>query len=129
MDHSRTALTVRCSQEDAKALRVQALAEHRSISGCMLNVLERHLWIEERYIRGLSDTFIEDTTREFRLNHRRGDRTRMLLRCSEQQARRIRMGARKRRMSISEFVVFCIRRHWEARFQAPGQGTPRIGPL
>ena len=118
MKSSRTALTLRCSWQDASTLRAEALSEHRSISGCVLNILERQLSMQEQFVRGLSESFIQAKAREFRLLHREGNRTRMLLRCSEEEAERIRAMARRREMSISEFIVFCLRRHWEARGEA-----------
>lgn len=114
MNPSRTALLIRCSKEEADILRTQAAAEHRTISGCMLNILERSLWIEERYAHGVTPAFLENQAREFRLAHRLHDRTSMLLRCSNGEADRIRAVAWNRGMSISEFAAFSFWRHWEA---------------
>lgn len=95
-------------------VRAQANAERRTISGCILNILERSLWMHEKYSRGITPSFLENQAREFRLVHRIHDRTTMLLRCSVKEAERIRANADNRHMSISEFVGFSLWRHWEA---------------
>lgn len=114
MNSSRTALLIRCSKQEAAIIRAQAAAERRTISGCMLNILERSLWMEEQYSRGITESFLENQAREFRLMHRIHDRTTLLLRCSVQEAERIRGKASNRHISISEFVGFSLWRHWDA---------------
>lgn len=114
MNSSRTALLIRCSKEEAAIIRAQAAAERRTISGCMLNILERSMWMDEKYAHGITETFLQNQARYFRLTHRLRDRTNMLLRCSVTEAERIRVAAANRRMSISEFVGFSLWRHWEA---------------
>lgn len=112
---SRTALLIRCSRDDAQALRAQALAEHRSISGCLLHILDRSLWIDEQFARALTPALLARQAWAFRLarQEKKEDRTTMLLRCSVQEAARIRAIARIRQMSISEFVVFALWRYWK----------------
>lgn len=114
MNPSRTALLIRCSKEEAAILRAQAAAEHRTISGCMLDILERSVWMEQQYAHGVTQSFLENQAREFRLAHRMRDRTSLLLRCSTDEADRIRTVAWNRSMSISEFAAFSFWRHWEA---------------
>lgn len=114
MNPPRTSLLIRCSSREAAALRAQAADERRTIAGCLLNILDRSLWIEERYSRGITKSFMEKQSRSFRLAYRSSNRTSMLLRCSVPEADRIRGAAWKRDMSISEFVVFSLWRHWQA---------------
>lgn len=114
MDPGRAALLIRCSQQDADALRLQAQSEHRTVSGCLLNILERRLRIEEKFARGISGSFGEKGALDSRLSRPRTNRTALLLRCSTEEADRIRAAAWKRQMSISNFVVFSLQRHWEA---------------
>lgn len=114
MNPSRTALLIRCSKEEAGMVRAQAAAERRSISACIVNILERRMRIDEQYSRGITQSFLENQAREFRLTHRIYNRTTMLLRCSVEEAQRIRIAASNRHMSISEFVAFSLWRHWEA---------------
>jgi hypothetical protein len=114
MGAARTALLIRCSLEEAGALRAQARSEHRTISGCVLNIMERSLWIEQQYRHGITPSFNERIAREFRLRRPKTERTSLLLRCSAEEAGRIRIAARNRQMSISDFIVFSVRRQWDA---------------
>jgi hypothetical protein len=109
----RTALLIRCTKEEAAKLREQALSEHRSVSGCMLNVLERRLWMEERWGAGLgapshSPHALAKVIRSAE------SRSELFLRCSQSEAQRIRKAAARRSMSISRFVIFSLQRQWEA---------------
>ncbi|HTU35774.1 MAG TPA: hypothetical protein VMF66_18375 [Candidatus Acidoferrum sp.] len=95
-------------------IRAQATAERRTISACILNILERGMGMDEQYARGITQSFLENQARDFRLARPMRDRTTILLRCSTAEAARIRTAARARQMSISEFVGFSLWRHWEA---------------
>lgn len=114
MNPSRTALLIRCSEDEANMVREQAAAERRTISGCILNILERGMSMEERYAHGITRSFLENQARDFRVAHRIRNRAVILLRCSTDEADRIRTIAWRRGMSISEFVAFSLWRHWEA---------------
>lgn len=114
MSSSRTALLIRCSKEEAGMVRAQANAERRTISGCILNIVERGISMERQYARGITKSFFERQARQFRLAHRVRDHATILLRCSVDEADRIRATALSRGMSISEFVGFSLWRHWEA---------------
>lgn len=113
MPGTRTTLTIRCSKEEAAILHSQAAAEHRSLSGCLLKILERSLRFEENY-PGELRTLIRTEA----LIPPSKSRTKMLLRCSTEQADRIRRAAVRRETSISKFVVYSLRRHWKARAAA-----------
>ena len=132
MNDGRTALLIRCSQDEAAAVRAQAVAERRTISGCLLSILERSLWIEEKYARGLTASFLENQARDLRLSRQAANRTAILLRCAVKEATRIRTVAHSRGMSISEFVVFSLWRHWKAvnrMHPAPSQKPQRGRPF
>ncbi|HTU35629.1 MAG TPA: hypothetical protein VMF66_17630 [Candidatus Acidoferrum sp.] len=110
MARRRTTLTIRCSQEEAAILHSQAAAEHRTLSGCLLNILERVLLFEERYPGELTSLIHAEA-----LIPPPKPRTKILLRCSTEQADRIRRATVRRKTSISRFVVFSLRRHWKAK--------------
>jgi len=122
MDVGRTALLIRCSTEEAARVHAQALTEHRSVSGCLLHILERSLRIEENYAASLTHGFVDARARDFRLSRAKISRTAMLLRCSAEEARRIRVAAKRRKMSISELVVFLLPR----RHKSTGSAEPRF---
>lgn len=113
----RTALLIRYSQEEAAIVHQWAAREHRTISGHLLHVLERSLAIEERFGAALTPSFVAEFNRKTD-----GDRqpatTATLLRCTSEQAARIRKAAQKRDMSISHFVVFSLHRYWRSRKNA-----------
>jgi uncharacterized protein (DUF1778 family) len=106
----RTSLLLRCSPEEAAKVRHHAALEHRSVAGYLLFVLERNLAIEEKYSDAYTPLMVqqsqEETTRE--------DRTAIHLRCSVEQANRIRKAAARRQLSISKFIVFALQRSWRA---------------
>ena len=107
-EKGRTSLLIRCSREDAQKIHAEADAAHRSLSGYLLHVLERSLWIENRFVVGVA--YIKQTpavgTRE--------NRTAIHLRCTADEATRIRAASKKRLLSISGFVLFSLQRHWKA---------------
>ncbi|HKV47261.1 MAG TPA: hypothetical protein VJN69_04165 [Candidatus Acidoferrales bacterium] len=105
---SRTSLLVRCSQLDAQTVHAEALTQHRSVSGYLLNVLERSMWIEQRFLSGL--TYVMKIAVPASLEAR----TAIHLRCTAEEADRIREAAEKREASISNFVVFSLHRQWNA---------------
>lgn len=116
--HGRTSLLIRCSPQDAQTIHAEGLAQHRSVSGYLLNVLERSIWIEERSQVGLpyAIKIAPPDTSE--------GRTAIHLRCTVEQANGIRGAAKRRLSSISSFVVFSLRRQWRAAEQVRNSGLP-----
>ena len=113
---SRTALLIRYSQEDAATVHDRAASERRTISGYLLYVLERSLWIEEKWASGLTADYLE---RQKANNGPAAPANKStLLRCTPHEAERIRKAAQKRGMSISVFVRFSLHRHWDAARRA-----------
>jgi len=110
----RTSLLIRLSHEDAVRIRAEASSEYRSLSGYLLHVLERSFWIEERVVRGASESLLSQQARA--VGGRQGKKlhTAVHLRCSVEQAARIREHAARRQLSIGDFVVFSLRRLWTA---------------
>lgn len=115
---ARTALTIRCSRHEADVLRSQARAENRTLSGCLWNILDRTLHIEEKLPRTWTGLVEAEA-----LIPPAKPRTKILFRCSRHQANLIRRAAMRRQTSISKFVVFSLRRHWKAK-AALQSGTP-----
>jgi len=117
MDKSpRTALLLRCTKPEAALIREQAAAETRSVSGCVWRMLERSLWIEEKFAAGLRPA--NSWRGPSRRRRAADERAAVLLRCSEEQAERVRRAAARRKMSISAFALFSIRRCWRAIAEA-----------
>jgi len=109
----RTSLLIRLSHEDADRIRKEASSEYRSMSGYLLSVLERSFRIEEKVGR-FSESLLSKQARaiigpQFKKLH-----TAVHLRCTVEQAVRIREYAARRQLSIGDFVVFSLRRLWIA---------------
>ena len=125
---SRTALLIRCTKQDLEGIHEQAQEEYRSVGGCLLHMLERSLWIEESFGRGLGPVYLAKRAMAKTVRPK-GQRAAILLRCSEEVAERIRQAARRRKMSISGFVLFSLHRHWAALHQVRNRALSSEGWL
>lgn len=110
MDDLRASVIVRCSQEDAARIRKEASSEHRSLSGYLLHVLELSFHIEDK----VPAFALARQSRGIKIYADKSLRTAVHLRCTSEQAARIRKYAASRGLSLSDFVVFSLRRLWEA---------------
>jgi len=111
----RTSLLIRLSHEDAARIRKGAAAEYRSLSGYLLYVLARSCQIEDKVVVGkVSGSLLAKQARATIGWQDRKNRTAIHLRCTVEQAARIREYAAKRQLSIGDFVVFSFRRLWIA---------------
>lgn len=110
----RTSFIVRCSAKEAGVIRKQAWREHRSVSGYLLYVLERSLWIEQRFGSGVPSgaRFFPDSA--IGAENPRDKRIAVHLRCSINEIARVRSAAARRGISINAFVLFSLRRYWRA---------------
>jgi uncharacterized protein (DUF1778 family) len=108
---SRASIILRCSPEHAVRIRHHAALDHRTVAGYLLFMLQRNLAIEERYFDVYTPLMVAHI-REDRIS--RGPTTAMHLRCSVEEANRIRRAAARRQMSISKFIVFALERSWRA---------------
>src|SRR5215469_5717071 len=108
----RTALIISCSQEVAARIHQRAASERRTVSAYVLRILMRWLDLEERLV-----VRQEEGGRPLTLYHPvrpSGKRTTMLLRCSKEEAQRIRTGAKRRCTTISWFVIYTLALSWSA---------------
>src|SRR5262245_50851802 len=120
MSQGRTALLLRCSVEEARQIRDGANMERRSVSGYVLNVLDRALRTEELMFARLQHG--PDLNRTLSRMPRLvpGPRTVIFVRCSVYEASRIRDAARRRNTTISGFVLHSLRRTWNVAHNPPG---------
>jgi len=110
----RTSLLIRLSHEDAVRIRKEASAEHRTLSGYLLNVLERSMLIEQKVAHGASTPMLSMQARATLGPQCKKLHTAVHLRCTVEQAARIREYSARRQLSISDFVVFSLQRLWRA---------------
>lgn len=114
MKSPRTSLLIRLSHEDAVRIRQEASSEHRSLSGYLLNVLERSFFIEQKVSHGASTPMLRMQARATLGPQVKKLYTAVHLRCTVEEAARIRAYAARRQLSISDFVLFSLRRLWKA---------------
>lgn len=113
---NRTALLIRCTQEEADTLRTQAWTDFRTVSSYVLYVLHRALAVEDNLFARLTPYRYAFLNRVQARTATRapGPRTAVLVRCSVDEAARIRLAARRRELSISGFVLQILHRFWDA---------------
>ena len=116
----RTSLLIRLSREDAARIHQEASSEYRSLSGYLLCKLERSISLEAKALGEASET-VKALLSKWGLETI-GPQCKRLniavhLRCTVEEAARIREWAARRQLSISDFVVFSLRRSWNATDQ------------
>ena len=117
MSASRTSLLIRLSHEDAARVRKEAASEHRILSGYLLFVLERSIRSElnAAQVTQITTDVLSRRARELIGKQNKKLHTAIQLCCTSDEAARIRQYAARRQLSISDFVVFSLRRFWMAR--------------
>jgi len=111
---ARGVLFICCSMPEAQAMRRQALAERRTVSAYVLSILFRTIPLEERIF------ILKDFKHSRRALTR--PRTAVLVRCSTEEAKRIRAAAERHGETISAYVLLRLRRDWEAHRLRPVSG-------
>lgn len=108
----RTALLIYCSLEEFEKIHTIAELEHRTLSGYVLNILMRAVTFEETVHAGLNTARLVKHAFAKPVFLSPGPKTTMLLRCSLDEAARIRAAARRRQTSISGYVRLALQRSW-----------------
>lgn len=108
----RTALLIYCSQEEFEKIHIMAELEHRTLSGYVLNIVMRAVTFEETIYAGVNVVRLMKWALMKPVLLSPGPRTTMLLRCSSDEATRIRTAAKRRRASISGYVRLAVKRSW-----------------
>jgi hypothetical protein len=116
----RAAIFVNCSQREATTIRERAKAEHRNVSGYVRHIVMRVVAVEEKLRKSavLNRLLLRPSVRL------PGPRTAFLLRCSQEEAKRIRTVAKMTDRTISGFVLRTLRRHWNIEDQSPTLRPP-----
>jgi hypothetical protein len=118
MGQERTALLIRCSLEEAGQIRDGAHRQRRSVSGYVLNILDRALHVEELIFGG--HQYRPSLKQRLGRIPKVAPRTVIFVRCSDYEASRIRAAARRRDITISGFVLHALRRAWNVANNPPG---------
>jgi uncharacterized protein (DUF1778 family) len=119
----RASLLIACSAEEARTIRERAALERRRISAYVLNIAMRHAAMGEKLFHqyGKLPSLLDS---EF-AQRPAGPRTTMLLRCASQESARIRIAAKRRRMTISGFVLYALRLSWHVADSQAYAVSPR----
>jgi hypothetical protein len=107
----RAALLISCSQHDVQVIRERAEQQRRKISSYLLNILMNAVEFDEELLGG--SACLAKLGGESPSPGLDGFRATVLLRCSEDDAQRIRAAAKRRDVSISGYVRYVLRRSWE----------------
>jgi len=108
----RTSLLINCSQREAGEVRIRARLERRTVSAYVLNVVLRSIGLSEKVISGLGSFPQFKLARGTQVKGSR-PRTTLHIHCSKSEAKQIRSAAEFREITISGFVLGCLRRSWE----------------
>jgi hypothetical protein len=114
---SRSVLMISCSKEEAGTIRGKAEFQRRTISGYVLKIVLRAVQLDER----LYESYRRLAPLNFSLlGNKPRPRTVMLIRCSSQESARIRSAAKRRDVTISSYVLYCLRCSWQIADAFPG---------
>jgi len=105
---SRTAILISCSEEEATKVRTRAEYDFRGVSAYVLNIVLRAVELDEKLLGQFEK--LSPLPSRIRVL---GRRTAALVRCSDDQASRIRAAAKRRSTTISGFVLNCLNRNWD----------------
>ena len=109
----RTALLINCSRNEARQMRDNARAQRRTLSGYVLHIVLRTVELQEQMYANF------ERVREVGSGAKPQPRSTVLIRCSREEAKRIRRAARLTAMTISGFVLRALHRSWEVARTIP----------
>lgn len=98
-----------CSEDELANIRRRAELEHRTVSGYVLNIVMRAVAFEELVFSRLP---VGNPLAPKPAMRSAAPRTTMLLRCSTDEALRIRAAVKRRNSTISGFVRHALTRSW-----------------
>jgi uncharacterized protein (DUF1778 family) len=108
----RAALIISCSRQEADTVREKAELERRTMSAYMLRIVMRNVLFDERLVA--THEALAPWDPHF-LSPPAKPRTSMLIRCSGDEAARIRAAAKRRETTISGFVLHGLSSSWDLK--------------
>src|SRR5215472_918065 len=111
----RTAILLRCSTSEAATIHEQSKIQRRTVAGYSLNILMKSVELDEMVLAQFGGDETSSLTVWRRPIPGPGAGTTMLLRCSQDEARRIRAAAKRRGTTISGYVLRSLRRAWKVQ--------------
>ena len=125
----RTALLIRCTVEEAARIRTEAQLQRRTISGYVLHVTSRAVDIEDRLFAKLNRFDGMNRVASRRILIQPGPRTAILVRCTTDEAGRVRSAALRRDIPINAFVLQALKRWWTAEESATASLNKPVAPV
>jgi hypothetical protein len=122
---SRTALLINCSEEELSVLRNRAARDRRPLSQYVLFIVMRCVWHEEKLARQLTHYRQMNLSVARRAVRPPGPRSTFLVRCTPEEAFRIRAVATARDMTISGFVLHSLALAWSVQDRIEKTHPPR----
>ena len=113
---NRSALFINLSLADARTIRGRAKLDHRNVSAYVLHILMRAVATDETSFSRLSR--LQGLPTKVLTPMPQSPQTTVLLRCSTEEAQRIRVAARRRETTISGFVLHFLQSSWTAENRA-----------
>lgn len=110
----RASILINCSRLESDFIHKQAGNDRRSISGYVLKIVLGYVIFEEDILAKFRPVQraagLSPWKRPVQAS---GPRATFLIRCSEDESRRIRAAAKRRDVSISGYVLSSLRRTWK----------------
>lgn len=103
-------MLISCSKRELEIIHTQARTLRSTVSGYVLNIVMRAVAVDERLFAQLGS--VVPSTWPLR---RPGAKAVVHIRCSPQDAKRIKDAATRRRMTSSGFMVMALESSWRAR--------------
>jgi hypothetical protein len=119
---TRTALIISCSRQEADTTREQAALQRRTMSAYILHIVMRHILVDESLFRTREKLAPPNGRLLDGLAH---PRTTMLIRCSTEEAARIRAAVKRQDSTISGFVLHALGSSWDAAEGIPARRPPQ----
>jgi hypothetical protein len=108
----RASLLINCSQQEAEQVRKKAGLQRRTVSGYVINIVMRAVEFSDGLVSHLGGPAFFKLSQGKKVKGA-APRTTLRIYCATDEAQRIRAAASQRKMTISGFVLSCLRRSWE----------------
>lgn len=110
------------SRDEARQMRENARAQRRTLSAYVLNIIVRAVALQEQMYANFPRAWEPDSRAKPR------PRTTVLIRCSNDEAKRIRRAAQVRAMTISGYVLRALHRSWDVAHTVVPELVPHAQP-
>jgi uncharacterized protein (DUF1778 family) len=116
-------LLLSCSRREAEQVRKKAALQRRTVSGYVINIVMRSVEFSDGLVSSLGK--LPPFFKLDRGKQAKGvaPRTTLHIYCTAEESKRIRGAASRRDMTISGFVLSCLRRSWETESAMESQST------